>query len=422
MKKIQIISAFATALGLLSACDPSGIGKNGEIENKVFIDATTFNNEVRVAVDEGVRELSRSVKISVAQPEDKDIHISFKKAPEMLDTYKEAYYHSDAELLPEECCSLEGIQAIIRKGDVSTPNVDIVFTGLDKLDYSKQYVLPVSIAAEGMEVLKGASHMYFVIKEASLVNYVADMKGNCAWPIWDDFAAVKNLETFSMECLVNCHAFNNDSKIETIMGIEDHFLIRIGDVTIPTNQIQIACAMVDVEGGSTYRADVTSSALQLKKDRWYHIAVTFEKGYIKVYLDGKLRAEGDCSVIANRPNTETGQLDPVYYKHVDFSAVHSDEMDGKPRCFWVGYSYDNNRSLDGMIAEARVWNRVLSTEEINKPNHFYKLYPNEIDSTLLAYWKFDEGTGKIVKDHSLYAKDLIADHDFVWYPVELPVK
>ena len=97
-------------------------------------------------------------------------------------------------------------------------------------------------------------------------------------------------------------------------------------------------------------------------------------------------------------------------------------MDGKPRCFWIGYSYDSNRCLDGMIAEARVWNRVLSIEEINKPNHFYKVYASEIDESLLAYWKFDEGTGKTVRDYSLYGHDLTADHDFVWYPVELPVK
>ena len=42
------------------------------------------------------------------------------------------------------------------------------------------------------------------------------------------------------------------------------------------------------------------------------------------------------------------------------------------------------------------------------------------DETLLAYWKFNEGTGKVVKDHSIYGKDLEGDHELVWYPVELP--
>ena len=414
MKNIRLIMLSALSLALFVSCEKGGF------ENRVFIDAASFKNEVRVATDEGVESLAKSVSVAMARPEASDINVSFEKAPHLLETYREAYYSPNAELLPQENCNMEGVSAVIRSGDVASAPVDITFTGLKDLDYSKEYVLPVAISSDAVAVLERSSVMYFVIKEASLVNFVADMKGNCAWPIWDGFEKVKDLEAFTMECLVNCHAFNNESKIETIMGVEDHFLVRIGDVTIPTNQIQIACAVVDKEGGSTYRADVTDAALQLKADRWYHVAVTFDRGYIKVYLDGKLRAEKDVSVIANRPNSETGGLDPVPFNKVDFSAAHSDEMDGKPRCFWLGYSYDDKRSLDGMIAEARVWSRVLSIDEINKPNHFYKLYDNEIDDSLIAYWKFSEGEGKTVKDWSLSGKNLTADHDFVWYPVELP--
>ena len=417
MKRTLYISIIALAAASLASCN-----KDGSFENKLFYDTTSFKNEIRVATDEGTETLTKSVSVAMARPEANDVVVKFERRDDLLETYRAAYYDSEAELLPSANCDIEGLQAIIRSGDVSSPAVNISFTGLDKLDYSKQYVVPVSISSENLPVLERSSIMYFVVKEASLVNYVADMKGNCAWPIWDDFAQVKNLQTFTMECLVNCHAFNNDSKILTIMGVEDHFLIRIGDVQIPTNQIQVACAVVDTEGGTTYRAHATDASLQLKKDRWYHIAVTFDKGLIKVYLDGKLRVETDVHQIANRPNSETGQLDPVYFESVNFGAPHSDEMDGKPRCFWIGYSYDSNRCLDGMIAEARVWNRVLSIEEINKPNHFYKVYASEIDESLLAYWKFDEGTGKTVRDYSLYGHDLTADHDFVWYPVELPVK
>lgn len=409
-----------TAITCLAALSCSKYGEN--FENKVFINADKYKNEVKVATDDGVKEMSKNMSVAIAKPVSNDIKVSFKKSPELLETYRQAYYDSKAELLPDANCDLSGIEALIRKGDVLSENVNIKFTGLDKLDYSKNYVLPVSIETGDAAVLNRSKTVYFVVKEASLVNYVADMKNNRAWPIWDNFDKVKDLETFTMECLVNCHAFNNKSKILTIMGVEDHFLIRIGDVTIPQNQIQIACAVKDIEGNSTYRADVTNPALQLRVDRWYHVAVTFNQGIIKVYLDGKLRAEGDVSEIAKRPNKDTGELESVYFKKVDFSAPHSDESDGKPRCFWVGYSYDKDRSLDGMIAEARVWNRVLDADEINKPNHFYKLYPADINESLIAYWKFDDGGGKIIRDHSLNGKNLTADHELVWYPVDLPVK
>ncbi len=415
MKRNTITFGILAAVLALSACSRH----DGTFENKLFINAGSYKSEVRVATDEGVSVLTRSIEVGVAQPADKDIHVSFVRSSELLDTYRRAYYDESVELLPESVCDLSGLEAVVRAGDVASTPVDITFTDLDKLDYSKSYVLPVSVETAGIEVLKRSKTIYYVVKKASLVNYVGDLKSNRAWPVWDDFAEVRDLETFTMEALINCHAFNNDSKIETVMGVEDHFLIRIGDVTIPTNQIQVACAVKDVEGGSTYRADVTDAALQLKTDRWYHIAVTFDKGYVKVYLDGRLRAENDVSQIANKPGPD-GTLVPVYFKSVDFSAAHSEEDDGRPRCFWVGYSYDSDRFLDGMIAEARVWNRVLTAEEINSPNHFYKLYPADIDDSLLAYWKFCEGSGKAVRDWSNYGNDLTADHDLIWYPVSLP--
>lgn len=417
MKRNIVIYGFIAAALALVGCSK----QQDSFENKLFVNANSYRNEVRVATDEGVKTLNRSVELGIAQPMSNDIHVNFVKSPELLDIYRRAYYDPEVELLPENVCDLSGVEAVIRAGDVASKPVTLTFNGLDKLDYTKSYVLPVSIKSDGIEVLNSSRTLYYVVKEASLVNCVAELKSNRAWPVWDNFDKVKNLETFTMEALINCHAFNNDSKIETVMGVEDHFLIRIGDVTIPSNQIQIAVAYKDVEGGSTYRRDVTDAALQLKTDRWYHIAVTFDKGNVKVYLDGRLRAQNDISAIGNRPGKD-GNLETVYFKSVDFGAAHSEEDDGKPRCFWVGYSYNQDRYLDGMIAEARLWNKVLTVEEINKPNHFYKLYADEIDESLLAYWKFSDGTGKSVKDWSIYGNNLTAEQELIWYPVSLPTK
>lgn len=417
MKIYRYFSLAILSFAAVVSCNKMNDG----FENKAFINAENLRNEVRVATDEGVLALTKTITVGIAQPVANDVTVSVVSSPELLETYRTAYYHKDAELLPEGHCNLDGVAAKIKAGDVKSSDLNIVFEGLDKLDYSKQYVLPVTVATEGISMLERSKTMYFVIKEASLVNYVADMKSNRAWPIWDNWEKVKHLEQFTMECLINCHAFNNSSSILTVMGVEDHFLIRIGDVNIPTNQIQIALAYKDEGGiGSTYRQSVTNETLQLRKDRWYHLAVTFNQGFVQVYLDGRLRAEEDRSVLGSRPNSETGEAEDVIFEYANFAAPHSDESDGKPRCFWVGYSYDSERSLDGMIAEARVWNRILTADEINAPNHFYKLYPSEIDETLLAYWKFCEGFGQAVKDYSIYGKDLEADHTILWYPVELP--
>lgn len=412
MKRTGIF-IFAAILALVGCSK-----QDGSFENKMFIKADSYRSEVRVATDEGVKTLKRNLSVAIAQPLENDIDVKVVKSPELLETYRKAWYEPTAELLPDENCNLEGLSTVLRGGDVASKDIELTFSGLDKLDYSKVYVLPVTIVSDGVAVLERAKTMYYVVKEASLVNYVADLKSNRSWPVWDNWDQVKNLETFTMETLINCHAFNNESKILTVMGVEDHFLVRIGDVTIPANQIQIACAYKDVEGGSTLRADLTDPSLQLKVDRWYHLAVTFNKGYIKVYLDGRLRAEKDLTNIGTV--VRDGVQIPIEFKAVDFSAPHSDESDGKPRCFWIGYSYDSKRCLDGMIAEARLWNKVLSAEEINAPNHFYKLYPSDINASLLAYWKFDDAAGKAVNDYSIYGNNLSSDHDILWRPVSLP--
>ena len=412
MKRTGIF-IFAAILALVGCSK-----QDGSFENKMFIKADSYRSEVRVATDEGVKTLKRNLSVAIAQPLENDIDVKVVKSPELLETYRKAWYEPTAELLPDENCNLEGLSTVLRGGDVASKDIELTFSGLDKLDYSKVYVLPITIVSDGVAVLERAKTMYYVVKEASLVNYVADLKSNRSWPVWDNWDKVKNLEAFTMEALINCHAFNNESKILTVMGVEDHFLVRIGDVTIPANQIQIACAYKDVEGGSTLRADLTDPSLQLKVDRWYHLAVTFNKGYIQVYLDGRLRAEKDLTNIGTV--VRDGVQIPIEFKAVDFSAPHSDESDGKPRCFWIGYSYDSKRCLDGMIAEARLWNKVLSAEEINAPNHFYKLYPSDINASLLAYWKFDDAAGKAVKDYSIYGNNLSSDHDILWRPVSLP--
>lgn len=416
---------------LAAAIVTSCVTEDKLLTNKLYWSADGLKTEVRIQTDEGVTEASREVAVSVAFPLDHDLRVSFVESPELMESYRQAYYSPDAELLTEEHYDIDNLAAVIKAGAVTSSPVEVRFKnlGVSDLDYSKEYVLPLTIQADGIDIMQSSKTMYFVIREAFLVNVVGDISENRAWPVWDDFEQVKNLETLTMEALVYNHNFDNgivedgeeswnSDGINTIMGVEEHFLLRIGDSTIPENQVQVACSYKDEIGNTSYRLSVTSPSLQLQKDRWYHIAVTFDRGKVNVYLDGVLEATGDVSEIGYSTDEEGNQV-PVQFTSVNFGAPHSEEDDGKPRCFWVGYSYQPARYLDGMISEVRVWNRVLSEEEINSPGHFYKLYPEDIDESLLAYWKFDEGEGKTVYDHSQYGYDLTADHDLVWYPVEL---
>ena len=400
MKKIiETISAVMLILSMATACED---GREVHYANKVFMKASSLCEEVRVQIDENQTSAEREIVVAMADVETRDINVSVNADEGKLVNYRNIFYDMDAEVLGPDFYEIKDSGSSIPSGQVTGRPVAVGFRNLDRLDYSVNHVLPVSISNADIDVLESSRTIYFVVKKAGLINVVADLNENRAWPEWKDAAPLSAMDVFTLEVMANARAFQNP-EISTIMGIEDVFLIRVGDNGLPKNQLQVAWGFKD-ESGETSRGGISNSKMKMNLSQWYHIAVTFNKGIVKVYMDGKLRGEGDASA--------SGLL------AVNFSVPHSDEADGKPRCFWFGYSYDSDRSFNGRIAEARIWNRALDEEEINAENHFYKVSPDS--DGLVAYWKFNEGSGKVSKDQTGHGNDVVAEKNVVWTSVSLP--
>ena len=60
---------------------------------------------------------------------------------------------------------------------------------------------------------------------------------------------------------------------------------------------------------------------------------------------------------------------------------------------------------------------MLSVEEINAKNHFYKV--DAASEGLVAYWKFNEGSGNVITDVT-NGYNLVANSAITWKPVSLP--
>lgn len=408
--KRYILSVAAAAL-LACACSSEG----DEPQNKVFISASTLAPQLMVQTDEGVRNMSYDFTVGMVSPLERDVKVTIGKAPGLLETYRNAWYNEDAQLLPDANCSIEGLDATISAGSVSSRSLDVELVKLDELDYSTDYVLPLSItSSDGVEVMESARTIYLVVSEASLINVVGDINDNLAWVDWKDRSKLQNMSAFTMEVLFNANAFANE-EISTIMGIEDNFLIRVGDANYPKNMLNIAYGKhVDGQDLNT-RGSIKIDKPLMQTGVWNHLAVSFDNGKIDVYLNG--RRIGGCE----EARCENGDV----LRSVDFTTGESpdgsgrpNEDEGRPRAFWFGYSYDSKRDFDGMIAEARIWERALSAEEINAPNHFWKVRPDS--EGLVAYWKFNEGGGNVIRDHSCNGNNVVADHALLWVGVDLP--
>lgn len=405
-----------SGIAALTACQT---GEEHTFENKVFISEDSFARQLRVQLDDGVTQMTYDLTVGMASPKSNDVEVRFRTAPELLTAYRNAYYDTEAQLLPEANYNFGALSAVIRSGSVTSDPLTLSFNDLDKLDYETDYVIPVTISeASGVGILESARTLYLVVSEASLINVVADINDNLAWVDWTNRTPLQDMEQFTMEVLINANSFTNE-EISTVMGIEDNFLIRTGDKLHPKNQLNIAYGK-DVGEDVNARGSLFVEKPLLKTGQWYHIAVTFDSGDIKVYVDGELVAEKKASV-------EGGDV----LESVDFATgVSTDgtgrpnEDGGRPRAFWFGYSYSIDkptaRDFDGMIAEARIWNRVLTPDDINAENHFYKVSPDS--EGLVAYWKFCDAKGSVIADYSDYGNDLQADHTPTWVEVELPEK
>lgn len=363
-------------------------------------DAKIYNSSdivSRFFIEEETDMESRFVQASIAKQLDVDVTFSFAADASLVNEYN-AIYSDNATMLPSDCFEIPEPVAKVSAGKVISNEVEVVFKNLKTLDKTRTYVLPVTIQKSSIDVLASKRTTYFVLKEASLINFSANLKENNIRVNFHDATPLKNLTALTAEALVKIDAFadGRGSNISTVMGVENHFLIRFGD-TAPNNQLQIA----------TKNEKLTSSDWVCKTGKWTHIAVTYNQSTktVQVYIDGKKRTE---------------QVFSSFSGPVDWGKYFEEESGDETRSFWIGYSYESSRYLDGDICECRVWNKVLTEEEINSENHFYKVNPTS--DGLVAYWKFNEGKGTVIKDYSSYGNDGEASNGLVWNAIELPIK
>lgn len=390
-KSIYLTGAVLAAGAMLSACQDS------------YEDVSDHNNiwnpsqdPVNVILLDGNDEISHTMNLTIAQPVDYQIKATYAITPEKLDEYN-TIYSSDAIMLPKENYKLEVADVVINAGAVTSSEACIAFTGLSSLDDSQIYVLPVSVVSANIDILSSRDVNYFVFRGAALINVVGNMTGTCTRFVNEgQCPELSGLRQMTFEVLI--HPDNFDNTLSTLLGIEGVFLIRIGDAGIPSNQIQLA----------TSNGNTTDAAWAVETGKWTFLTMTFDLDTheVNVYFNG-----------VKKGSTQTTN----YRGPINWNVVSTD------RACYIGYAYDTNRDFQGDMSEMRVWNRILTTSEINGRNHFYRVEPDE--EGLVAYWKFNEGSGNILHDYangydmyvpSTYPGKESVPGDIKWNAVTLP--
>lgn len=374
-----------TAGALLTACQDD----MENFDNSIF--APSLETVATVNVKPTTADAVGYVEANLAKVEKTGVEVIFVADPALVDQYN-AVYSADCKPLPQDFYDIPVAKVEIPAGANTTGKVEVRFRNLTNLDVSQTYVLPVKMTSPFGSLSNDV--YYFIVKEAALVSVVADMTDNYAvFAQGNQAPELGDMTQITVEALLYPLDFPN--MLATVMGIEGEFLVRIGDAGLPPNQLQLA----------TSNGNVTDPAWTFDTKKWTFLTLTYDTatGECKVYFNG-----------VQKGSAQTG----AFRSPVNWNTASGDITDG-PRGFYVGYAYDANRYFNGYMSELRVWNRILSQEEIKAPYHFYTVDPQS--EGLVAYWKMDEGAGNTITDYAngYNLKCLNAPQ---WIPEALPVK
>ena len=98
-----IFTALAGFSIILTGCQNNDENEQ-HYDNKLFISASNFTKEILFKA--GDTNVETGLSVAIAKPEKHDIKVTMSPAPELLSTYKQAYYDETAVLLSEEHYSM----------------------------------------------------------------------------------------------------------------------------------------------------------------------------------------------------------------------------------------------------------------------------------------------------------------------------
>jgi len=136
------------------------------------------------------------------------------------------------------------------------------------------------------------------------------------------------------------------------------------------NQPRFGLNIEDAGGVKTLRRYTANAPLNT--DIWYHLMYTYDGQYMKVYIDN---VERDSRTYSGTISEQSAAED-----------------------FWIGYAGYSEQYFNGLIDDVRIYNRELDAGE--RAAVFAGDQIGSVSNGLLAWWKFDEGTGNLASDSS----------------------
>lgn len=373
-RSTYLLPVFLLIAGIFGGCR-----KGVDYHPALFFTGTELAPETKFTID-GPASMGLSVTSSVKVGQDITVNLQVK--PELVDAYNEekgtAY-----QFLPAGSYELEGNNVVIKSGFSVSDPIKFSVLSLANFEEGVTYCVPVTITNTNgdIPVLEASRTVYLIIKRTIITKAAVLSPNYFNVPSFQTTTSLASVSKMTIECRILVNQFTTANPfISSVMGIEENFLLRFGDVSIANNQMQLAGGLVNNK-----KFPVTSKAT-FSTGQWYHVAVVYDGARMNLYVNG---------VLDNYTDAEPGGINLT------------DSYSGG---FYLGYSA-GGRKLNGYISEARVWTRALTATELQ--NNL--CYVDPTSAGLLAYWRFNgDATGNNVTDLTGHGHTAVAASAISW--------
>lgn len=367
MKKLNIILACAIILGGIAfviSCK-----KAPQYKDVVVITGAESTNVINFAVDTNYSSIALTATATnlVSQ----DIDVSFTIDTSLLKSYNQQN-QTNFFIPPSGSYALTTQKAVIKTGTNVSSAVPLQILSTAKLVQGRNYMLPVvlKVTKGNLGVLSSSGTAFIKLNQVITTDAVNFNGGPYVSQKYSNSVA---LNQFTFEFRVNVAQFASSFHISRVCDFQlstssnDFNLWRFGELSDAINQLQWINSAGKVSSNTLFATNT-----------WYTISCVFDGNTCSMYVNGVL----DASFAA-----------PGQTFHFD--------------TFELGYGGQN---LAGNISEFRLWSRALSVGEIQ--NGLCVVDP--ASKGLLAYWKFNEGTGATITDYSGHGYTFTAPSNFNW--------
>ena len=420
MKKYgKYLIAAVAGLVFFAACD-NYEADDHKFGNAVYLDVAETNEVQLTTFGNNKPTYDCALQAELTYPAGQDVAVPLTVDPSLVGTYN-ARYGTEWTMLDAKYYELSAESVTIAAGKTTSDVVTLQFKELmgqgeeqtGALPIDETYLVPVRIGHASMDVLHGSDVAYYVVKRSSAITVAAQLTDNwIEFPTLDKYSesskAWNGLTAVTYEALIylddfaTSNATGSPVNISSIMGVEQYLLLRIGDTNFYADQLQ-----VDGSGVSLGKFPEKNKGNLLSLEEWSHVAFTYdlETGIACIYVNGQLQSQTQVAPTVKVINLGLRAIDP--------------DPETDARQFFIGYSYDAFRQLCGDISEVRIWSVARTQADIWRD--MYDVENPAEKPELRAYWKFNEGSGNIIKDWSQYGNDAVAHTDLNWNTtVEIP--